>query len=1414
MRDFAAFTASLLLAAVAYAPRAMAADQQAQAPQPVGVLDVLKKALEPEEERRRRAEAERRRAEIEAARRLFEAQRAAAIRGAFIRGAVVPPYDPTGIADVDPGDLLKTDAELDRLLKRADEFVQQQRYDLAVVLWQEVLDKSSDTVMTRDDWLHKTADHEYRTYRPVSVEVEATLARLPAAGLRVYRATADGEAKAILAASEGDGNEHETGGRLPDAPADAAPSDERERALAEVVRRFFFSTCGDDAAFELACLKMEHREFVGAGRLLNKVLREYSDPSVPRGQVLLRLAVANARSGDHETARELLAELDESAGAGLRHAPLVRRDVEETHAETVAESDSPGAWHMRLGNPSRTGHMKAIAFQTGQPPPTELWSQELGVELTESSAAQATSIGRGPLDPFAVAPQVVHIVGGRAIVVQPGIELRGVVVIDGAFGEVRNVRTPTVAAPTPGSMIERWKQAGWNPAGAVLLDQGRVYFKGPDRLLCCDAATGETIWAGRPNRYPLDPLSQLYASMFSARVRSRLLSERPASPSEIALFGDQVRQSMSIAGNLVLNVEGDLMEGETASEADAPGSARERSGTIASYGAPTGWLSAYDAASGKLKWRRSADDRQADSPAGVAFLAAPVPCADLLVAPVRDNGQLWLCGMSAEDGRTVWKTFLCEEPPDARTRWSPVGIAVEGGDAYVATGAGTVFAIDALSGALSWVVTYPRARQGSSALIRAGYGAVRLPAGPIGFCEDVVIPSGRQLVVMASDCDYLVAFDRRTGELLWESPADPSGEGATSRYCLGVMGDGLYVAGKNKVRRYDVPSGRLVWETQIEDSFGRGALTETALYVPLEDSVLQLDLETGAERGRIPLVLLNDEPVGNLYSNGERLLVVGMGRVYALGEPASCLAALAKLIEKGSGRAQLRRMRLRARLGSMDDAVADLRAGYDLLLEGEGPASANAAIYEAISDLELDTARPRVSLELLAKSVAALPTDWPAFQPHQTEGTSKRSTVFYRTLKSVQREKIKGVASLVLGVAPLCTEGHLLTAARQAMATTVAGNDEELLRRSLTAADANVRAVTLAGLTVLLRERPPSELKEMLTSDDDYVRLAAAIGLANQGDRAALPALGDLLTSGELEVQSRSACALRALTGRAFGFSPHDPIDRRAKAAAKWRAWIESEVDTAELSFPLDETNVMRGRTLITSHLMGRVVEIDSQGNETWQMELPGAWKCQALPDGHRLVCSCTHPTVAEYDVWGDEVWRATLAGQPFSVERLDNGNTLVACYDGRIQEIRPDRTVAWEVTLGPYPVDADRLENGNTLICLKSANAVVEIDGSGRVVWELPDVANLRSAQRLPNGNTLVCHAGSDGVFEVDRERKVVWRASELRDPRDAQRLPNGHTLVADSRGLREIDPAGSVTWEWREADVTRFSRFVPEGQ
>jgi outer membrane protein assembly factor BamB len=126
--------------------------------------------------------------------------------------------------------------------------------------------------------------------------------------------------------------------------------------------------------------------------------------------------------------------------------------------------------------------------------------------------------------------------------------------------------------------------------------------------------------------------------------------------------------------------------------------------------------------------------------------------------------------------------------------------------------------------------------------------------------------------------------------------------------------------------------------------------------------------------------------------------------------------------------------------------------------------------------------------------------------------------------------------------------------------------------------------------------------------------------------------------------------------------------------------------------------------------------------------------------------------------------------------------------------------------------MSAQRLENGNTLVALQQQNKIVEIDRTGKVVWEARTNNPPGNATRLENGNTLVCMTYTRQVVEYDAAGKTtVWQSKiPLTNPYCAQRLENGHTLISDHQGLHELDAAGQkVLWTHRQPGITGVSSY-----
>jgi outer membrane protein assembly factor BamB len=1253
--------------------------------------------------------------------------------------------DPFGMPGAAPaqaaaGANLRTDPEVERLLERAAEFAVQKRYDLATVLWQKILDESQDTLLTRDN----------RKYTSIAAEVERTLAELPREALAVYRLTADGQAKELLAAGE---------------------QGDLEAAQADVVRRFFFSSHGDDAAYSLGCLALDRHDFVGAHRLFHKILAEHPDSSVPRGEVLLRQAVASSRLGDTAVAKTLLANVAGAPGSrpSARLVAAVESDIERQRTVRQALVEASGDWHAELGRPDRGGRMKAPPLDSLRSLLTDTWWYD--TRLAPGDIAGASSAAAPFVGPFT--------------------------------GKARLRRVPTVLIDNSREgMLRRWKDNRWLPATRMLVDGGRIYYKTDYDLVCRDARTGKAVWESAWSNVPeLDAYTQWLASSGAAMAGG---SGGPMAPTDVWSFGDVVRQGMSIADGVVYSIEGQRLEQDARRERAAPASALSYQYGQVPRRQRQNWLAAYDAATGLSLWRRSAKDeipapgqdaagekKATESPAvpgartgilAAGFVAAPVPCGGRLLVPVTDNGSLYLAALSPRDGHTVWRTFLCDEPNGGGRGWSPVAVAVDGNEVYVGSGAGVVFALDGLSGAIRWAIRYERSGR-PNVVFQQHFGIAGV-MDPTGWDEDAVIPHGKSLMVMASDNESLFALDRRTGDLLWDSPRAPSEH--ASRYCLGVAGGGLYVAGDNVVRRYEISGGKLAWEQTIDDSYGRGALTDAAVFVPIKDSVAVLDPASGKLLRQVGVVMPEGEPVGNLFSTGEILVSAGPDRVRGLADLVHLAESLDKRIAAGDLRAWFERARLRRYQQNLAGAVEELRRGYEAVSRDESPQVAHELLCDTLVSLRLGSADPVGVLKLLAADGRAVPS----------ARDGRRREILSNIIFHLHRDPAADALPAIFDILSLCESYDLVRHAERAAAASAKQGDVPFLAQALERPDAAGRIVAAAALVRVRGAEAIPAIEALMNDDREPVRVAALRALANAGDRRALPGLVALLASDDLAVRSAAAAVLRQIAGSAHGYAAYAEPNERKASIETWQKWLAEKGNAVNWKHPLREAPPIQGRTLVTFQGEDRVYMLDEAARPVASATLVSAWGCRSLPNGNWLVSSHKGRNLVEFDAEGQHVWESVhLPGGPMGFHRADDGEMLVALSDHQhIVQVLPDGSLGKSWKVEGRPADVRRLENGRILVALQTGNRVVEIDESGTIVWQREGLPGPIYCERLENGNTIVACVDGGKVVEFDHGGKDVASWEGLSSPMSAQRLPGGGTLIADRQGVREFAPGNSV--------------------
>jgi hypothetical protein len=190
---------------------------------------------------------------------------------------------------------------------------------------------------------------------------------------------------------------------------------------------------------------------------------------------------------------------------------------------------------------------------------------------------------------------------------------------------------------------------------------------------------------------------------------------------------------------------------------------------------------------------------------------------------------------------------------------------------------------------------------------------------------------------------------------------------------------------------------------------------------------------------------------------------------------------------------------------------------------------------------------------------------------------------------------------------------------------------------------------------------------------------------------------------------------------------------------------------------PVDVMVLPNGNVLVAENHGRKVTEKDRTGKTIWEKAtsaLPAS--CQRLPNGNTFIA--TYNQIMEVTADGREISKITRTDGLYSAQKLRNGHIVLLSTQGRIVTLNAAGEEIKSVHLGLVMgwSSFDILPNGHFLACC-SPGKVVEFDAAGNRVWEV-DAPNVVSARRLPSGHTLICTSEAKRIVELDRTGKEVW--------------------------------------------------------
>lgn len=195
-------------------------------------------------------------------------------------------------------------------------------------------------------------------------------------------------------------------------------------------------------------------------------------------------------------------------------------------------------------------------------------------------------------------------------------------------------------------------------------------------------------------------------------------------------------------------------------------------------------------------------------------------------------------------------------------------------------------------------------------------------------------------------------------------------------------------------------------------------------------------------------------------------------------------------------------------------------------------------------------------------------------------------------LNCIARDGVAGLAAALFDVLESSDDAQITSAAIPALRATVRQDDLPLLRKMAAGERPFARVAAVRAMAALPGKEAAEQLAPLLADAKAAVRAEAAIACLNRGHRPAVAVLVDLLKSDEPEVRARSVAALRAATGRRFGFAPYEGSDDRAEPLRRWLAWLQRDANTAELKLPIPDALAVVRPGLVLWNRLGSPHEI------------------------------------------------------------------------------------------------------------------------------------------------------------------------------------------------------------------------------
>ncbi len=717
-----------------------------------------------------------------------------------------------GILEGDPHALFPTSRLYSKSYQDAKQLLSEQKYPVAVPELQSILDAPEDYL----------ANDSIKGFVSLKEAAHQLIATLPDAGRRYYSLQYGPAADQMLQQAEA----------LDD-----------NNLLHEIVRRYFFTKAGAEAAYALGGYYFERGDFLAATQIWEMLSTQHELALSKEPHLTFKLAIAWFHLGNLGKCRQALMQLSRMTDEPVYQFP------NGTKVPLFTADENPVEWLSRL-----TGRLDLrVAREQGN------WTMYRGSPARTASAEFAVPSAK-PLWEFST--------------------------IQDPFLQLLKDPPPVEEMLLKLGEHRRKNLAGVLPAASPLIIRDQVIFRTHRNLKAVSLKTGKLSWETTLS-------DELYQELLKdPQNRDEEFLGTPQTPLEKYLtqraWQDYTAGHLSTDGKLVFCVEnvGFIAGFYHFSRLD-----RENVLVPNSFNR----LLAFEADTGKFVWELGGPRLQNPiNYSGHYFLGAPLPLDGKLYCLAEEGREFRLLVLDAATGQTIWTQSLYRSdypiardyttdrrPLDHIRRRMGLSPSAAHGVLVCPTGSGSTVGIDLTQHKLLW----RHVDTGGKEISMFAAFARDSDANSEGWAEFTPVIIGDRVLIESRKSQTLQCLDLFDGHLIWSRPR-------RDNLFIAAIHDGkILLVGNDQIEALKLSDGSLAWPKPqpIGSPSGRGIVVKDTYYQPVETGeILSIRLEDGLvlARTRVDTEALP----GNLAAAGGMLVsqneseVVGFQSVTAIEE--------------------------------------------------------------------------------------------------------------------------------------------------------------------------------------------------------------------------------------------------------------------------------------------------------------------------------------------------------------------------------------------------------------------------------------------------------------------------------------------------------------------------------------------------